>query len=127
MFLRVRHGADVNHQEPDGMTPLMFAVQKGDLSMTTLLLEKNALVDTRDSQKKNALFHAIEKSSSENDDVISKLLERISPSEIDAEDIEKKTVLARAYEKGYTKTVRQLLDLYASPNVAIDVEQGEPS
>jgi ankyrin repeat protein len=102
----------------------MYSVQKGDLSMTTLLLNEEAQVDLKDRNRKNALFHAIERSSTENDDVISKLIERMQPGTLNDEDSEGKTALIRAYEKGYFKVMRQLIDAYASPNVILDAEQG---
>ncbi len=52
-------GADVNEQDSDGWTPLMYAAQKGRLEVAKLLLEKGADPITRRKDGSTAFMDAI--------------------------------------------------------------------
>lgn len=55
-------GADVNFRNLDGRTPLSLAVWMGSTTLTKLLLDNGAFVNTRDRQQKSPLHHAVETS-----------------------------------------------------------------
>lgn len=46
--LLLAQGADINERTVDGVTPLMFAVENGNIPMTRLLLERGADVNLMD-------------------------------------------------------------------------------
>ena len=47
MIHLVKNGADVNVQDTDGLTPLHFAAENGQLQVAKLLIESGALVDAK--------------------------------------------------------------------------------
>jgi ankyrin repeat protein len=55
----VRSGADVNEQDSDGWTPLMYAVQKGRLEVVKLLLDEGADPNTRRKDGSTAFMDAV--------------------------------------------------------------------
>jgi ankyrin repeat protein len=56
------NGADMNIvDEEDGMTPLMIAIKKGEMDISTYLISKGADLDFRDNDGNTALIHAIRK------------------------------------------------------------------
>ncbi|KAI2787049.1 hypothetical protein POX_f07404 [Penicillium oxalicum] len=53
-------GADVNFRNIDGLTPLDLAVRKCSISVTKILLDRGAQVNSRHLQKKAALHHVFD-------------------------------------------------------------------
>ena len=53
-------GADVNGRNADGITPLMFACQRGQSEVTRTLVQHGAVVNAIDNDDKSALVYAAE-------------------------------------------------------------------
>jgi len=68
--LLLEHGADINVQDSNGLTPLQWASFNGALEVVRLLLETSADVEARNNYGKTALQEAAE----EGHDEITKLL-----------------------------------------------------
>ena len=66
-----KKSADVNHCDPDNITPLLIAIQKSSVSLVKLLLEKGADPNHCDISEKSPLFTACEQ---ENMEIISLLI-----------------------------------------------------
>lgn len=54
----IAQGADVNATEPDGTTPLMWAVHRGDYPLVQALLKAHAKVDVSNAYGANAMLQA---------------------------------------------------------------------
>ncbi len=54
----------------------MYAAEKGNIVQVTELLSHHAKVDLQDKNGKTALFYAVSSVNGENDDVVSKLIEK---------------------------------------------------
>ncbi len=55
----LRTNADVNMHEPNGLTPLMVAAQRGHIRIVKLLLDAGANPRLTDNKGFNAQYHAI--------------------------------------------------------------------
>ena len=55
--LLIEHGADVNHQDDDGRTPLHWAARKGHLEIVSILIEEGADVNVRSLVKGETPLH----------------------------------------------------------------------
>ena len=112
----VNSGADPNQPHPDsGVTPLMVAAQRGDISMIEWLKAHDAQLDAFDAVGRSALSYAIE---SRQTGVLSLLA---SEGTINARDIHGRPPLVNAAGEKGSKVVRTLLQ---SPD--IDVNIGTP-
>ena len=54
----LEHHPKINQYDSSCQTPLMFAAQRGDTEMVSLLVKKGAWVDARDKKGRSALIHA---------------------------------------------------------------------
>lgn len=56
--LLLDHGADLNHQTTsDGLTPLIFAVNRGHVNITRKLVDYGAKLDTAEFNNQNTALH----------------------------------------------------------------------
>lgn len=58
----LEHGADPNLPDPDGVTPAMWAVEKGYLDVFKLLIDRGADINATDNNGRNCLFYAFSRS-----------------------------------------------------------------
>jgi ankyrin repeat protein len=63
--LLIAKGADVNHQDDDGATALIYAARNGDTEAVSVLLRNGALVNLADNDGKTALMKAAASSCTE--------------------------------------------------------------
>ena len=96
---------------PCGWSPLMRAVQAGDLEMTEWLLEKKASLNNVNNSRKNALHLAIDKELTE---IALVLME--DKINIHQPDDKGETPLIMAVKKGNEALIEALLKLKADPN-----------
>jgi uncharacterized protein len=54
----IAKGANVNAQDSQGWTPLMFAAKTGNINVVELLINKGAIIDQKDRSKETALNFA---------------------------------------------------------------------
>ena len=101
----MERGADVNHQDKDGMTPLLVAAFEGHRDVCELLLEYEADVDHCDATGRTPLWAA---ASMGHGTVVALLL--FWGCYVDSIDNEGRTVLSVAAAQGNTDVVKQLLD-----------------
>lgn len=109
----VKAGADVNHANKIGVTPMLRACLRGSLDIIRYLMEVGAKVDVNDQYGTSTLAIASEFSSL---DVVEYILAH-SRQDIDHCDITRKTALFYAVEKGKADVSSLLLQHGANPNV----------
>jgi len=80
--LLIAKGADVNHQDGDGATALIYAARNGDTQAVSVLLRNGALVNLADKDGKTALMKAA--ASSCNEETVRALL--IAGADLSAKD-----------------------------------------
>lgn len=68
----LKGGLNINQQNKDGLTPLMYAVGNGHLEMFEFLLENGAKIDLVDNQGEDVLLHAIQ---NKQDEIVKRLIE----------------------------------------------------
>jgi ankyrin repeat protein len=56
----IAHGGNINYQDVNGITPLMFSVIYGNLELLLHLLQLNADMDIQNHKKQTALMLSIE-------------------------------------------------------------------
>lgn len=116
-------GADVNlAAELTGFTPLMASAILRDITITELLIEKNADIEARDDNDINALIYAV---NFDNEDMVKLLLEKGADAntvaKIENEHTEiSPTPLMNAAYKGNTNIINMLLENNADINYATD-------
>lgn len=116
-------GADVNlAAELTGFTPLMASAILRDITITELLIEKNADIEARDDNDINALIYAV---NFDNEDMVKLLLEKGADAntvaKIENEHTEiSPTPLMNAAYKGNTNIINMLLENNADINYAAD-------
>lgn len=101
----LERGAAVDHQDKDGMTPLLVAAFEGHKDVCELLLEYEADVDHCDATGRTPLWAA---ASMGHGSVVSLLL--FWGCYVDSIDNEGRTVLSVAAAQGGTDVVKQLLN-----------------
>ncbi|KAF3425381.1 hypothetical protein E2986_14024, partial [Frieseomelitta varia] len=101
----LERGAAVDHQDKDGMTPLLVAAFEGHRDVCELLLEYEADVDHCDATGRTPLWAA---ASMGHGSVVALLL--FWGCYVDSIDNEGRTVLSVAAAQGGTDVVKQLLD-----------------
>lgn len=101
----LERGAAVDHQDKDGMTPLLVAAFEGHRDVCELLLEYEADVDHCDATGRTPLWAA---ASMGHGSVVALLL--FWGCYVDSIDNEGRTVLSVAAAQGDTDVVKQLLD-----------------
>lgn len=96
----IEEGAFIDAQDPDGRTPLMIAVQKNNLDLATLLMEKGADLNIRDNTMLSPWLCA-------GANGFHKILEKALEFSPDIKSTNRfgGTVLLPSSEKGYLKTV----------------------
>lgn len=55
----IENGADINASTADNCTPLMIAIEKGNINVATFLIEHGANVDLKDDRGDTALHYAV--------------------------------------------------------------------
>ncbi|WP_295153798.1 ankyrin repeat domain-containing protein [uncultured Brachyspira sp.] len=116
-------GADVNlAAELTGFTPLTASAILHDITITELLIEKNADIEARDDNDINALIYAV---NFDNEDMVKLLLEKgadantVAKIENEHTDISPTPLMNAAY-KGNTNIINMLLENNADINYATD-------
>lgn len=66
----IKHGANVNHHNPDGKAPLMSAALNGNLETAKILIEHGADINHQDKNSESALIRAFEGKNMELVDVL---------------------------------------------------------
>lgn len=108
---------DVNLQDENGTTALMFAVMNGDGEMVKLLLEVPEIdINKQDSDGNTALFFA--------DENMVKLLLQHSKIDVNLQNSEGDTALIQAAENGYEDIAELLL---AAPNINVNLKDNSGS
>jgi ankyrin repeat protein len=102
VWIVLRHGAHVNVESNDKVTPLHFASVKRQLAATRVLLEHGADVNAQDKDDQTPLYWA------QGEDVSRVLLEH--GADANALDIKGRTLLHQASESGRLGTTRVLLE-----------------
>lgn len=103
---------DINSQDDEQWTPLMFAAAKGHEEATKVLLDSNADQSLKDNEDRTALYHASENGHLKAMELL------ISPdSDIDARDVSGRSPLIWASIHGVVPTVELLLEKGADPNL----------
>lgn len=59
----LKHGLDINAQDKDGMTPLLYALDKEDTELASLLIDRGADIHLASNVGRNALMYACAKHS----------------------------------------------------------------
>ena len=109
-----KKSADVNHSDPDNVTPLLIAVKKSSVSLVKLLLEKGADPNHCDINKKSPLFTACEL---ENMEIVSHLIyDGKADPNFPSMPVEK-TPLWEACMKGHLDIALFLLEHGANPDL----------
>ena len=110
-----KKNADVNHCDPDHVTPLLIAIQKSSVSLVKLLLEKGANPNHCDINKQSPLFTASEL---ENMEITSLLIyDGKADPNVSGMPVEKKP-LWEACMKGHLDIALFLLEHGANPDLA---------
>ncbi len=103
-------GADVNLQDNEGKTALMYAAELGLLLSVDFFLTNGADPDLQDNNGRTALMYAIRRY--ENIDTVRLLL--VARANVNLQDNEGKTALWLARNKGYTDIERLLREAGAT-------------
>ncbi|GFR98462.1 ankyrin repeat protein [Elysia marginata] len=119
----IRHGANVNFADCNGVTVLMKAVKQNPPIFSKLILESGAAINTQDNRGNTALFHALEKyeGSVDMEEKVSLLLRR--GADVNHTNLAMKTPLMVATElkSDFKNVLKTLLDSQSDVN-AQDVE-----
>lgn len=113
-------GANVNHQDSTGATPLIRSVRfrrdKESAEIAQLLIANGASVNTLDDQGGAALFYAVNNNKN-NTKLIHTLI--LSGSDMEHADVRGRTVLIEAASRGMSDTVRMLIEN------GVDINRGD--
>lgn len=112
MALLLEHGANINHQDENGCTPLHARIFKKDSQAIEALLEKNADISIEDGGGITPLSYAIIRNKKE---AVELLLER--GAVVNVQDKKGKTPLYWASSLGNVEIVELLLKADAEPNI----------
>ena len=100
------HDADINVQDRDGMTALLYAASEGHTEIVELLLDRDADIEARNRYGDTALMYAIREGDIE---IVKLLLDR--DADIEVKDNDGRTALLLAVMLGENiETVKLLLD-----------------
>jgi len=97
-------GAEVNHQDIYGYTPLIYTSALGYIEMVKVLLEEGANVNAKNRDRMSALMFASDKG---HEDIVKELL--AAGAEVNARDRQGNTSLMLASDKGHEDIVEELL------------------
>lgn len=103
--LLLAHGADVNHRDESGETPLLTAAQVGSVPAAQILLENGARADLADETSLTALMHA---AMMDHGDVLQFLV--LHGANVNAQSRDGWTALFWAVTNSNTETITFLLD-----------------
>ncbi|XP_067304748.1 B-cell lymphoma 3 protein homolog [Pseudorasbora parva] len=118
LFVIIRHypqnsSSHLEIRNYEGLTPLHLAVQKGDKTLTKLLLESGAEINAGDNKSgRSALIHAVENNST---DMVILLIE--NGCDVNAQSYSGNTALHIACGRGQIEIVRVLLKNGADSSV----------
>ncbi|KAJ3642022.1 hypothetical protein Zmor_028486 [Zophobas morio] len=112
--LLIEKGIDVNVQDGNGKTALLFACRYGVYENAEVLLNSGASINMVDKDKMNALHYAL-RSRKHNPNVVKLLIEK--GIDVNVQDGNGKTALLLAGENGVYETAEMLLNSGASLNI----------
>ncbi|KAK6064707.1 hypothetical protein SCUP234_12909 [Seiridium cupressi] len=98
-------GADPEHKDNTGKTPLILAAEKGYVGVVELLLEMNVEVKSRDEEGRTPLSYGAEKGHAE---IVTLLLDKAA--DLHSEDDQEMTPLTVAALRGHESIVSLLLE-----------------
>ncbi|KAK9800027.1 hypothetical protein SCARD494_01820 [Seiridium cardinale] len=101
----LEQGADPEHKNNTGKTPLIVAAEEGYFGLVELLLEMNVEVESRDEEGRTPLSYAAEKGHAE---IVTLLLDK--GADLHSEDDQEMTPLTVAALRGYESIVSLLLE-----------------
>ena len=118
---RIRDGADVNELQPDGTSPLLWAVNRGEPEVVEALLAKNADPNATNAFGASPLTEAAKVN---NAGMVRMLLD--AGAEVDAANPDGETALMLAIQGGNLDMVEMLLDAGANANTVEQFHQQTP-
>lgn len=110
--LIICYSKNINVQDLNGFTPLMYACENGNIELANELINRKAEINIKNKEEKIALFIAIENNNLE---LVNLLLNNKSMVNIQTASI-KYTPLMKAVEKGNEEVVKLLLKHQANVN-----------
>jgi ankyrin repeat protein len=105
-------GANVDHKDEVGQTPLQLDTNEGNLTIAEYLLDKGANMELSSNRGHTAILLAVFKGHT---DIVGRLLEK--GASMNVKDEGGNTLLVVAVSKGHMNIVQLLLDKGADPNV----------
>lgn len=109
----IAEGLPVELTDNSKKNPLHYAVQKGCFENVKTLLEKGVDPTWQDNYERDALNALISLREKEDVNIFELLVK--TKADLNSRDIDKKTPLIIAAEKGYPKYLKRLIELKASP------------
>jgi len=113
LYTLIKAGLSVEIVNNSKKNPLHFAVESGCIENVKTLLEKGVDPKWQDNFEKDALNTLISLRKEENMEIFEMLVE--SGVDLNSKDMDRKTPLIIASEKGHEKYMRRLIELKASP------------
>ena len=107
---------DANEKSEDEITPIIFAVQKGNIEIVKTLIEAGVKSDITDEEQNTLLHIAV---INQNEEIVNLFLDKI---DLEAQNAEEKTSLFLAVEKGNAKIVGDLIEAGAKYDIIDEVK-----
>lgn len=112
----LKHGANPNHQNKDGMTPLMYACMNWNVEIVKMLLEHGADIHQTNKRKLPLIFFAIMKDDENaNLEIIKMLVGK--GIDINQQERDERTILMTASARGHLDLWKWLLEHGANVNI----------
>ncbi len=107
----LNRGTDVNSQNDDEVTALMYAAYKGYIEITELLIDAGANVNIQDDKGWTAFMFAVDENHTE---IIELLINK--DVDVNMQNYKGWTALMKAADRGYTEIVKLLINVGADVN-----------